>query len=517
MHPVGGLVASPTLDRILEVRGSPAPNAQAQVSVDPSSNANLTFVASPRPFEHLRRRANGDPSGVFSRTPTSVTTNAAALTASVRLARELRRLGVRPGDIVAIDLPDPLRLLAIEAVHHEAAVPTVVPRGADAARIPIAWTLASRPAAHHGGTVVEVDAGFLRRIEEHPAEPEPLDPVVDALGIVWTGGTTRAPRAVLVGIAAYEVVMRQLRTWVPDGPFLSLQPASASSGFGDLMLGIAADQPSLSGEGATPAELLALIDAADVTTLKGSPHQLRAVVDEARRQGRGVPLMQSVVVTGGTLSTLDAELLLDVTDGCAIAVMYGTTEVGQVTRAAWTADRPGLVGRPVPGAAVEVVDEHDVPLPHGRTGRIRVRTAMTAAGYLGDPEATARVFRDGWFDTGDRGWLDEDGALSIVGRTSELIDAGTAALDPLQIDHAALGFAHVRDACGFAAPTASGIDRIGLAVEVEDGFDRQALIVHLRETLGPAAPTLLAIVDEIPRSASGRPLRLELSARYAEH
>ena len=72
-------------------------------SVDPSSSASLAIVASPRPFEHLRRRANTNPSGVFLRTATATTTNAAALASAVRLGRELRRIGVQPGDIVAID------------------------------------------------------------------------------------------------------------------------------------------------------------------------------------------------------------------------------------------------------------------------------------------------------------------------------------------------------------------------------------------------------------------------------
>lgn len=114
---------------------------------------------------------------------------------------------------------------------------------------------------------------------------------------------------------------------------------------------------------------------------------------------------------------------------------YGTTEASPVLAVntpdvndgaeTWTGNRPGAVGRPVVGVALRFLDpETGAALPLGRTGLVQARGANIFAGYLGDPERTAEVLRDGWYSTGDLGRLDADGFLHLEGRLSRFSKVG---------------------------------------------------------------------------------------------
>jgi acyl-[acyl-carrier-protein]-phospholipid O-acyltransferase/long-chain-fatty-acid--[acyl-carrier-protein] ligase len=87
--------------------------------------------------------------------------------------------------------------------------------------------------------------------------------------------------------------------------------------------------------------------------------------------------------------------------------------------------RPGSVGRPLPGVAVRIVDvASGEPLPPGEEGRVRVYGASVMRGYLDEPERTAEVLRDGWYDTGDLGRIDRDGFLVLTDRASRFAKIG---------------------------------------------------------------------------------------------
>jgi acyl-[acyl-carrier-protein]-phospholipid O-acyltransferase/long-chain-fatty-acid--[acyl-carrier-protein] ligase len=110
---------------------------------------------------------------------------------------------------------------------------------------------------------------------------------------------------------------------------------------------------------------------------------------------------------------------------------YGTTEMSPVAAVNVPFDielpdgrtvpgnRSGSVGRPLPGTAIRTIDpDTEAPLPRGAEGLILVKGPQVMSGYLGRPEATAKVLRDGWYNTGDLGYLDPDGFLVITGRLS---------------------------------------------------------------------------------------------------
>ena len=105
----------------------------------------------------------------------------------------------------------------------------------------------------------------------------------------------------------------------------------------------------------------------------------------------------------------------------AICEIYGTVEAGTICEFWGWDDEYGIV---LPKVRVEAVDEQSAPAPAGTPGLIRVKTPLLPGGYLDDPEATARMFRDGWFYPGDIGIVDRRGRLRILGRADDLLNIG---------------------------------------------------------------------------------------------
>ena len=202
----------------------------------------------------------------------------------------------------------------------------------------------------------------------------------------------------------------------------------------------------------------------------------------------------------------------------ALTVNYSTTEAGGITQAD-TQDHaadPDTVGRPMPGVEVLIVDEAGAPLPRGALGRLRVRTPGMLDGYLDDPEATARMFRDGWFQPGDMGRLTPDGRLTFAGRDSEMMVLGIINVFAAEIERAAEGFPGLAECAAFPIRSAAVGDIPALAVvEAKPGaLDTAALLAQCRARLGVRAPRRIVVLDALPRTPAGK-LRRDSIAEIA--
>jgi len=478
----------------------------------------VTLPTIVNPFLHLERNAADAPNGVFLKTADETVTNAEALVLARKIAFEMRRLGVVPGEVVALDLPDRLSVLFTEAVYHEAAVSTVLPDAypVDGALI-VDWVFTTRPTVHEGrARVIAVDAQFLQHVEQNPygiaIRPEPIE----TLRIVFSSGTTGTPKAIALGATMEAAMAAAVPMWFATGPNLVLMDTGTPVGIGEFFLSVKAGHPFLCAGGAGLAEIVRLATREAVGTLRGSPSQVAALVDELEAQASTLPSVKMVVVAGTVLAVGLAERLQRATEGCVIVSNYGSTEAGTATVRRDGFTDPFDLGHVAPGATVEIVDDEDEILPDGVEGRIRHRGFGMATGYLNDEAATARAFKGGWFYPGDRGFVRPDGGLTLTGRESELLNAGGVKVDPLRIDQAALEAIGVIDACSFEYTDRSGVGRVGLALVTEDVIDIDEVVASLSARFAQAAPTLVARLDTIPRTATGKPLRRVLAERFSE-
>ncbi len=177
--------------------------------------------------------------------------------------------------------------------------------------------------------------------------------------------------------------------------------------------------------------------------------------------------------------------------------------------------RPGSVG-PAAGADVAIIGAGGRPLPAGEAGEVVIRGPGVMPGYDQDEAANRAAFVDGWFRTGDQGYLDDGGYLHLTGRLKEQINRGGQKIAPREVDDVLMAHPGVRRAVVFGVPHARLGEEVGAAVEMAGPglADARALRRHAAAHL-PAfkVPRAIWIVDEIPTGPAGKLSRTEVMDR----
>jgi acyl-CoA synthetase (AMP-forming)/AMP-acid ligase II len=200
---------------------------------------------------------------------------------------------------------------------------------------------------------------------------------------------------------------------------------------------------------------------------------------------------------------------------------YGASEVPVIAAnpvddpGAWRLDSAGL---PPAQVALRAVDlDNGAVLAGGEVGEIQVQSPSAMAGYLPEQD-TAGAFDDGWYRTGDVGWLEPDGWVHLTDRCKEMIKVSGFQVAPAEIEGVLLGQRGVVDCAVFGVADQRAGEVPVAAVQLEDGSAVTA--AELRDVVGEALATYkrlahVVIVDAIPRTPSGKVLRRTLRAEWA--
>ncbi len=168
------------------------------------------------------------------------------------------------------------------------------------------------------------------------------------------------------------------------------------------------------------------------------------------------------------------------------------------------------------GVRIGIMDKANVLLPQGEIGEVVIAGESGTSGYLGNPEANASAFTDGWFHTGDQGKLDEEGYLYLTGRLKELILRGGENIAPREIDEVLLTHPAVAEAIAFGVPDEKYGEEVAAAVVLRETATPEELIAHCRERLAAfKTPKTIYITDQIPRTATGKIQRRIVAAAFA--
>ena len=171
----------------------------------------------------------------------------------------------------------------------------------------------------------------------------------------------------------------------------------------------------------------------------------------------------------------------------------------------------------MPPMEVRVTAEPGGDLPAGAVGEVLIRLAGRQREYYRDPEATARTWTDGWLRTGDLGRLDEDGYLYIVGRTKEVIIRGGHNIYATDVENALFEHAAVAEAAVVGVPHDVLGEDLAAFVVIAAGqaLDVEQLRAFLLERLADyKVPRRVTFVEQLPRNATGKVLKHELSKQY---
>lgn len=255
-------------------------------------------------------------------------------------------------------------------------------------------------------------------------------------------------------------------------------------------------------------EALALIESERCTVFYGTPNMTLALQEHPDLGSRDISSMRK----GATIGSPEQMLRLvdlGVTDICQI---YGLTETYANCSVNDARDplerRITSVGRPLPGFDIAIVDgETGARLPAGEVGEIRVR-GYVATGYHKEPEKTAEVFdADGFFRTGDLGYIDADGYLYFRGRLKEMIKTGGINVSPAEVEDVLLAHEAVELAYVIGVPDARRDETVAAVIVPRGEADAETLRAHCRRTLAaykvPQAFRFVAQA-ELPLTTTGK-------------
>jgi acyl-CoA synthetase (AMP-forming)/AMP-acid ligase II len=204
--------------------------------------------------------------------------------------------------------------------------------------------------------------------------------------------------------------------------------------------------------------------------------------------------------------------------GVPLIETYGMSEVGGAITTNLPPAKRGSVGKPVvPHLAI--MDDLGNILSQGDEGEIVVKGDIVFTGYDGAPEENAAVFTNGWFRTGDIGYLDRDGYLFLTGRKKELINKGGEKIAPVEVDEVLMAHPLVKEAMSFKiSDSLLGEDIAAMVVRGSPQLNEQELRMYLLDNLALfKVPKRIDFVDAIPRNPTGKPLRRIGTERFSSY
>lgn len=433
-----------------------------------------------------------------------------------RVAARLVHLGLRPGDVLGLATAKRPEVVVtflaaaragvvVAPVNHKLLPEGVTSQLADAgvtallAEPALAW-VAELAAARVGARLLWVDDTWDRTA---PHVDLPAVAPDDVVYLNTTSGTTGEPKAALT---THAQILANARI------------TSAGLGFGvdEVFLGMFSvfthphelfHRPLLTGaatvilDSLSPRVVAQTIAAHRVTWMMAVPSFYEMILDHA---DPGLDLGSlRVLEAGGAVLHPDTVARLESSFAARVLPVWGSTETSGV------ALRAGADGhaRVLPGYAARVVDAEGQPCPPGARGELQIQGPALVSGYRGRPEATAAVFRDGWYATGDVFTALPDGSLRFEGRATHMMKVGGIRVYPLEIERALVLHPDVLEAVVVAAHERirGEVPRAIVRLAPDAAVGPRVLRRWCRQHLPTyKVPRTIEVWEAIPRLASGK-------------
>lgn len=223
-----------------------------------------------------------------------------------------------------------------------------------------------------------------------------------------------------------------------------------------------------------------------VTQFAGVPTMMQQLIHSERFASSDTDTLFALGLGGSAASRALLDKLLESKPMALSGNGYGMTESNGIC-AAHGGNQfmafPESVGWPLPLVEIIIGDSPDAPVATGTSGPIWLRTSALMSGYWNKPQDTAEVMKDGWFFTGDVGYLDEHGMLYITDRIKDIIIRGGENISAVEVEHCVCEHPEVDEAAVFMLPDANFGETVGMVVRSESGVTEESLRTFMAERL----------------------------------
>ncbi|MCL4515007.1 MAG: long-chain fatty acid--CoA ligase [Firmicutes bacterium] len=353
-----------------------------------------------------------------------------------------------------------------------------------------------------------------------PAPPLSLDVQHDMAVLIYTGGTTGKPKGVMLSHYALVVNAYQCRAWVDTGSvdrMLAVLPLF--HGFG---MSVGMNSILLSGASSIlvprydPRELLQAIHRYRPTLFAGVPTMYIGLINRLDLKKYDLSSLRGCFVGAAALPP-EVKRRFEELTGARLMEGYGLTEAvtAKCANPYRGVNKTGSIGIPFSDTVMRVVDvaTGTRELSPGEVGEIAIHSPDLMLGYYRQPEETAAAVRDGWLYTGDLGRRDEDGYFYIVDRKKDLILTGGFNVYPHEVEEVLYLHPAVKEACVIGVPDPYLGECVKAFVVLRDGTTAGAgeIISFCRENLVPyKVPRQVEFREDLPRTVIGKILRRAL-------
>lgn len=415
-----------------------------------------------------------------------------------------------PPEVAHVLTDSGARVVIVDPALQERAAP-----GIDQARITDVIPTGEGTDDHPG-----LDLLVRRASGGHADEPVTA---VDPAAIIYTSGTTgKAKGAVLTHgnltwvalncIVDYDVVSTDVALMI--SPLFHV----ASLGMGALPVFLKGGTLVLE-KGFDPGRALSQIERHRVTMLSGVPTTYQLMADHPDWSGTDLSSLRKLTCGGSAVPTRILNAYEE--RGLSFSQGYGMTETSPGATSLSperTRDKQGSVGLPHFFTEVRIADEHGAMVPRGTVGEIEISGPNVFAGYLNLPDATTAAFTDdGWFRSGDLGYLDADGYLFVADRLKDMIISGGENIYPAEVENLLSDLPGVTGVAVIGVPDERWGEVPWAVLTVTDGTEVSVddVRAHLDGRIARyKIPKNVVVLDELPRTASGKVRKSELRTRF---
>ncbi|HTU98857.1 MAG TPA: AMP-binding protein [Solirubrobacteraceae bacterium] len=489
-------------------------------------------------IDPLRRAVHTAPDAVAARCGDVEITYAQTWERVRRLVGGLRELGVREGERVAVVGRNCHRYLELyQAVPGAGMV--LVPLNQRHTASELAYALEDSGARvlfvasgidYPDGIVehvIDLGEGYEALLAGAPAAEFPDALPGDTMaGLFYTGGTTGAAKGVILthrNLVANAFHFQAQFAFRPDTSWLVAAPlfhaagsiavlATVWHGAGHVMLPVF-----------DAAAALELIETHRVTATLVVPTMLAALGEEQLARPREVSSLRLLSHGGSPVATETLRRARDAFPGAELMHLYGTTETAPIAtimaheEALLDAPQARSCGQPAIGVEVRVLDdETGQTAAAGVVGEVLIRGENVMAGYWNKAEATAAAVLDGWYRTGDLGYMDERAFLYLVDRAKDMIVTGGENVYSTEVEEVLYGHPAVLEAAVFGIPDARWGEAVHAVVVPRGDVAEADLVAHCRGAIADyKIPKRIELTtDPLPKSGAGKVLKRELRAPY---